>query len=298
MRRFITAIIATIALFTAEAQDSATTIIGKSFSGWSHTDRLMIGMCDLDADYDVLDTARVVVTYKVSYRNSPDSHLDVKYKLLCGAHTSLFYSVAQQNENMARYKNSWSEEELADFYAAGVPTIVIPTEIYSTKEELRIRHNIPFADNVIYEYRDTAQPIAWRLTGQTQEICGYQSISAEASFGGREWLVWFTTEVAISSGPWLLGGLPGMILIAEDSSGDFRFEMEGISQRPDEIRLYDWPTKQITKKQWLKYERNAHLNPYDQFSQGGQIRFFNSSDMSELKGDWEIEYYPLYKKLF
>lgn len=34
MRRFITAIIATIALFTAEAQDSATTIIGKSFYGW------------------------------------------------------------------------------------------------------------------------------------------------------------------------------------------------------------------------------------------------------------------------
>ena len=52
MRRFITAIIVTIALFTAEAQDSATTIIGKSFYGWSHTDRLMIGMCDLDADYD------------------------------------------------------------------------------------------------------------------------------------------------------------------------------------------------------------------------------------------------------
>lgn len=68
MRRFITAIIATIALFTAEAQNSATTIISKSFYGWSHTDRLMIGICDLDADYDVLDTARVVVTYKVSYR--------------------------------------------------------------------------------------------------------------------------------------------------------------------------------------------------------------------------------------
>ena len=67
------------------------------------------------------------------------------------------------------------------------------------------------------------------------------------------------------------------------------------AQRCEEIRLYDWNTEQITKKQWLKFERNAHLNPYSQFGQGGQVRFYNSSDMQELKSEWTIEYYPLYR---
>lgn len=149
--------------------------------------------------------------------------------------------------------------------------------------------------NIMLQYRKPVTHIEWKLTNQTREIYGYLCSSAEAMFGGRMWRVWFAPEVAISSGPWLLDGLPGMILSAEDSDGDFRFEMEGISQKNEEIRLYDWITKQITKKQWLKFEKNAHLNPYSQFSKGGQIRFYNSSDMRELKNEWIIEYYPLLK---
>ena len=294
MKQILTTILASVAISTAVAQ-SGPTIIGRSMFAWSHTDRLMIGMCDIQADYEVLDSSKVIVDYKVLYRSSHDSYLDVRYRLLYGEHTSLFYSVAQQNENMARYKNGWTDEELEEFYAAGTPTLVIPTEIYSTDKEARIRHNIPFADNVMYEYREPVARIEWKLTNQTQEICGYLCSSAEATFGGRVWRVWFTPEIPISSGPWLLGGLPGMILLAEDADGDFRFEMEGISQRNEEIRLYDWSVQKLTKSKWLKYEKNAHLNPYSQFSQGGQIKFFNSNDMSELKDEWEIEYYPLYR---
>ena len=290
MKSFLTTIVCLCVVATAMAQE-----IPKQIFAYSRTDRLMVGTCDLDADYDVLDTARVVVTYKVSYRNSSNSHLDVRYKLLCGAHTSLFYSVAQQYENKARYEDNWSEEELDEFYAAGVPTIVIPTEVYSTAEEVRIRHNIPFSDDIMYEYRESIEKIEWQLTNHTQEICGYLCSSAMAEFGGRVWQAWFTPEVPISSGPWLLGGLPGMILLAEDDEGDFRFEMEGISQQSEEIRLYDWSVRNVSKKQWLKFEKNAHLNPYSQFGQGGQVSFYDSSDMCELKSEWEIEYYPIYK---
>lgn len=290
MRNLFATVIALCVVVATIAQE-----IPKQIFAYSRTDRLMIGSCDIDADYEVLDMARVIVAYKVSYRNSPNSQLDVRYKVLCGEHTTLFYSVAQQYENMARHKNNWSEEEMNEFYAAGVPTIVIPTEIYITNNEARIRHNIPFSDDVMYEYREKVEKIEWRLTNHTQEICGYLCSSAETSYGGRVWRVWFSPEVPISSGPWLLSGLPGMILLAEDSEGDFRFEMEGISQQREEIRIYDWSTRQMTLKQWLKFERNAHLNPYSQFGQGGQTRFFNSSDMRELKNEWEIEYYPLYR---
>ena len=65
---------------------------------------------------------------------------------------------------------------------------------------------------------------------------------------------------------------------------------------PNNIQARDIAcTKQITKKQWMKYERGALQNPYSQFSQGGKVQFFNSNDMSELKDEWTIPYYPIYK---
>ena len=150
-------------------------------------------------------------------------------------------------------------------------------------------------DDVIYEYTIPASDIEWQLTEETCEIHGYTCTKACARFEGRNWEVWFTLEVPISEGPWLLRGLPGLILRAEDSEGDFCFEMEGIAKHSEEIRIYRWSTKCITKKQWLKYERNALENPYSQFSQGGQVKFFNSNGMKELKDEWSLPYYPIYK---
>lgn len=293
MRRLLTTMIAITAIFTTTAQRHS--LQEARLFAYSRTDRLIIGSCDIHADYDVVDTSRIAVGYKAIYRNSPNSHLEVRYKLLCGEATSLFYSVAQHYTNMARYKNGWSEEELEEFYAAGDCTIVIPTEIYTTKEEMRIRHNIPFADDIIYEYTLPTADIKWQLTDETCEIHGYNCAKASAIFEGRKWNVWFTMEIPISEGPWLLRGLPGLILLAEESEGDFRFEMEGIAKESEEMRLYKWSTKQITKKQWMKYERGALQNPYSQFSQGGKVQFFNSNDMSELKDEWTIPYYPIYK---
>ena len=293
MRRLLSTIIAMIAIFTATAQHHS--LQEARLFAYSRTDQLLIGTCDIHADYEVVDTSRIAVDYKVSYRHGPDMHLEVRYKLLCGEKASLFYSVAQNYANIARYKNGWSEEELEEYYAAGDRTIVIPTEIYTTKEETRIRHNIPFADDVVYEYTTPTTAIKWQLTDETCEIHGYNCTKASTMFEDRKWEVWFTMEIPIAEGPWLLRGLPGLILLAEDSNGDFRFEMEGIAPGRKEIRLYKWSAKKITKKQWLKYERNALVSPYSQFSQGGQVKFYNSDGMKELKDEWSIPYYPLCK---
>ena len=130
MKSFLTTIVALCVVVAAIAQE-----IPKQIFAYSRTDRLLIGTCDMNADYQVLDTAQIVVDYKVSYRNSSNSQLDVRYKQLCGEQTSLFYSVAQQYGNMARHKNNWSEEEMNEFYAAGGPTTVIPSEIYLIRNE-------------------------------------------------------------------------------------------------------------------------------------------------------------------
>ena len=53
---------------------------------------------------------------------------------------------------------------------------------------------------------------------------------ATCRFKGRNWTAWYTTDIASSEGPWKLCGLPGLILLAEDDEGHYRFECTGIEQ--------------------------------------------------------------------
>lgn len=59
----------------------------------------------------------------------------------------------------------------------------------------------------------------WTLTNDSKKILGYNCKVATASFRGREYKAWFTTELPTSAFPWKLKGLPGLILAYEDDSG-------------------------------------------------------------------------------
>ncbi|HIR32843.1 MAG TPA: GLPGLI family protein, partial [Candidatus Coprenecus merdigallinarum] len=66
---------------------------------------------------------------------------------------------------------------------------------------------------------------------------GYNCQRATGTFRGREWQVWFTYDIPYNYGPWKLGGLPGLILKAEDSSGTFVWEAVSLI-RPEGCPIY------------------------------------------------------------
>lgn len=68
----------------------------------------------------------------------------------------------------------------------------------------------------------------WEILPETAEICGYTCRKAVANYLGRTWIVWFTEEIPISVGPWLLWGTPGLILKAEDEQFFFTFTCEDV----------------------------------------------------------------------
>ncbi|MDE5983179.1 MAG: GLPGLI family protein [Duncaniella sp.] len=67
----------------------------------------------------------------------------------------------------------------------------------------------PIAPN-LYTYTETAYPLPWTLAGEVDTIAGYECHKATATYGGRDWTAWYTTEVPVSFGPWKLTGLPGL----------------------------------------------------------------------------------------
>ena len=63
----------------------------------------------------------------------------------------------------------------------------------------------------------------WTFGDSKKEICGYPCQEAKTSYGGREWTVWFAPSIPSNAGPWKLGGLPGLIMEAQDAEGIHHF---------------------------------------------------------------------------
>lgn len=70
---------------------------------------------------------------------------------------------------------------------------------------------------------DTLGGIAWTLHPEHKRFGKYDARRATGMFRGREYEVWYTLEIPIPSGPYKLGGLPGLILEAQTTDGIVRF---------------------------------------------------------------------------
>lgn len=56
----------------------------------------------------------------------------------------------------------------------------------------------------------------WKLTDETKTIQNFKCTKATVDFRGRQYIVWFTTDIPVSFGPWKFHGLPGLILEVHD----------------------------------------------------------------------------------
>ena len=75
-----------------------------------------------------------------------------------------------------------------------------------------------------YVVQEDMIPLTWYMLNKTKKIQNIQCFSAQTEYRGRVWTAWYAPSIPISSGPWKLYGLPGMILEAEDRKGIIKYE--------------------------------------------------------------------------
>jgi len=78
-------------------------------------------------------------------------------------------------------------------------------------------------NNVFIGEKEPLDFPAWILIDSTKTIGEYNCKKAEAEYMGRKWNVWYTEEIPVNAGPWLLWGCPGLIVYASDSDNLFNF---------------------------------------------------------------------------
>jgi GLPGLI family protein len=70
---------------------------------------------------------------------------------------------------------------------------------------------------------DTFGTTAWELLPERKQFSTYECRKAKGAFRGRIYEVWYTLDIPIPSGPFKLGGLPGLILEAQSTDGQVKF---------------------------------------------------------------------------
>lgn len=112
----------------------------------------------------------------------------------------------------------------------------------------------------VYKYTESIPKIKWKIESGQKEILGYKCQQALCTFRGRQYEVWFTTDIPLSYGPWKLQGLPGLILEAKDSKGEYHFTAVGIEKGNGDkkIQFYAEPIRDIKRSRALKMEKMLH----------------------------------------
>lgn len=168
--------------------------------------------------------------------------------------------------------------------------------VYNFKSYNRCKISNSISLNV-FRYEDSIPSIRWQLAeGGEREILGMKCRKAEGDAGGRHWTVWYSEEVPFRLGPWLLGGLPGMILAAEDSEGIFKFMAIGMENNPDIV--VDFHKDKVIKTTKKKYQKMR--KEFDEDKVGYLLRINSNKVMkvTDAKGNEINHSKPQYPNYF
>jgi GLPGLI family protein len=121
----------------------------------------------------------------------------------------------------------------------------------------------------VYTYEED-RPLNWKISSETTKIGEYKVQKAEADFGGRKWTAWFTTDLPYQDGPYKFGGLPGLIVKAEDDKGEYSFDLM------KNYKIADFPTLnqfgntiKVKRGDYVKQQKKFQEDPMSFMTQGG-----------------------------
>lgn len=108
-----------------------------------------------------------------------------------------------------------------------------------------------------YSYEED-RPLNWKILSETTKIGDYKVQKAETDFGGRKWIAWFTTDLPYQDGPYKFNGLPGLVVKAEDSTGEYSFDLM------KNYKISDFP-EMTTFGNVIKVKRTDYVKQQEKF---------------------------------
>jgi len=176
---------------------------------------------------------------KIMYNRTTTLPGDMQYNgkttLFFNPERSLFvHNNAPTNDISVNYKElGMTGSVFGD--STGFPILKLHAE-----KKVWFKDYIPFTGRAgIDIIRDTFGTTVWTIDAtQTRTIGGFTCEKATGLYRGRDYEVWYAPDIPIPSGPFKLGGLPGLIMEARSTDGNVQFLFTGIEMPlKDTIKL-------------------------------------------------------------
>ncbi len=111
-------------------------------------------------------------------------------------------------------------------------------------------------------YEEQTPLFDWEIDmDESKNVLGYTCYKASATLGGRNWIAWFAPVLPVSTGPWKLGELPGLILFATDEKGEHQFEAQVLRPSKSTIFFDKINSQGSSRKKVIDLMRQKQLKP-------------------------------------
>ncbi len=189
---------------------------------------------------------------------------DIFYLDICKSGHSYFYSRANQ------YRDSIETVLMSDGINGRdlvIKTKQLPKGLQWYLDKRFVNGAYDYTNKLIgfKRYTSPLELPQWEIVGDTITINGFLCKEAHAMIGGRKWIAWYTENIDINDGPWLLWGLPGLIIHAKDSNNYFKFSCTSVNLLGEPYRvLLPGSNKlidEITQSKMLEEEKLKETDP-------------------------------------
>lgn len=120
-----------------------------------------------------------------------------------------------------------------------------------------IYSRIPYFKKEILLLEEKTPTISWEIFNEIRKIGPYECQKAISKFRGRNYIAWFTNEIPIKSGPWKLQGLPGLIIVAYDTTREVQFTFTSISKSEYKINPILKANRVISLEYYKKMSKSS-----------------------------------------
>ena len=223
---------------------------------------MSFGLCLYGQNGGLQTLKCVYLEEAINRADQPDKITQDEFVLFVEGNRSAFYS--RNARQYAETKDSLERMGIAPMEMLGTLQRIQKgkaIEIY--KNQPKTGEYICYADvSQTFRFEDKIPYIEWQIQDESKSILGYTCQKAIGQLYNREWTVWFTMDIPVSEGPWLLEGLPGLILEANDADNIFHFT--AIELGKDDALSVEPPTKKhikCSREELMNYRKKFDEDP-------------------------------------
>lgn len=218
---------------------------------------------------NIVDHARLCAYYDMRFRKDStdkDYYTEAQTVLLVGKSHLCFADLASLRMDSiidADVRNHTAgAQTAAKAMAAGSRKNFASHIVTHLKKRKQLIQTTVFLDS--YQYEQEMPAIGWRLLPGDTLIAGHPCGKAEGQYRGRHYTAYYAQDVELPFGPYVFGGLPGLIFQISDQRGDYTFTLNGLTQETGNSPIYcqtgrSW--RKSTREKVRQAEKNFCNHP-------------------------------------